>query len=210
MILPEMQGETVFILGGGPSLRGFSMEPLQDHRVIVINDSFRLAPWADCLYFCDMKWWRNRGEEAILTFTGRHIITMDNQIPGITSLRNTGTRGLETDPSGLRHGHNSGYQCINLAYHFGAKRIVLLGYDMHPTDGRLHWNTDRTERTMDFVNMLPHFITLKEPLERAGVEVINATPGSALAVWPYRSLESLLDGGDHETDRIRSPLPAVL
>jgi len=40
--------------------------------------------------------------------------------------------------------------------------------------------------------MLPKFPTIVEPLRGAGVEVLNATPGSALTCWPMESLEKLL------------------
>jgi hypothetical protein len=32
--------------------------------------------------------------------------------------------------------------------------------------------------------MLPKFKTLADPLAAAGVHVINASPGSALKIWP--------------------------
>ena len=54
-IPPEWTGETAFLLGGGPSLKGFNAECLRGRRVIAINNSWELAPWADVLYFCDEK-----------------------------------------------------------------------------------------------------------------------------------------------------------
>lgn len=48
------QGQTCYILGCGPSLRGFDVFNLFGWgRIIAINDSFRLAPWASVLYECD-------------------------------------------------------------------------------------------------------------------------------------------------------------
>ena len=109
----------------------------------------------------------------------------------------TGGTGLEADSGGLRHGSNGGYQAINLAYHFGVKRIVLLGYDM-TANGATHWHKghpttkiDEYRRTLEFA-MLPKFPPIVEPLKAAGVEVINATPGSALKCWPFRPIEEML------------------
>ena len=104
---------------------------------------------------------------------------------------------MEKAPDALRHGNNSGYQALGLAYLYGAKRIVLLGYDMHAVDGKTHWHGE--ERPDDFQrvlreSMLPMFEHLKTPLLEAEVEVINATPGSALKVWPYVPLEEVLSG----------------
>jgi len=50
-------GETVFIIGGGPSVRGQNIEALRGRRVIAINSSYLVAPWADYLIFADERWW---------------------------------------------------------------------------------------------------------------------------------------------------------
>ena len=59
---------------------------------------------------------------------------------GVTVLKNTGQRGLERQRTGLRTGLNSGAAAINLAVHFGATRILLLGYDKgHSKTGPEHF-----------------------------------------------------------------------
>jgi len=198
-IPPEWTGETAFLLGGGPSLRSFDAECLRGRRVIAINNSWELAPWADVLYFCDEKWWRWYGEKAATGFVGRYIVTPALHVPDRRGrlIKLTGATGLETDPCGLRHGSNSGYQAINLAYHFGARRIVLLGYDMN-VNGSTHWHAghpttkpEAFQQTLDNA-MLPKFPTIVEPLATAGVEVLNATPGSALTCWPIVPLGDTL------------------
>lgn len=160
----------------------------------MLNDSFQLMPDADVLYFCDLKWWNSRREQIKRIWKGRYIISLDNQLAGVWALHKTGQIGLELNPGGLRTGANSGYQAINLAVHFGVKRIVLLGYDMKVSGSWMHWNI-RPERTTpikqqttldSFNSYFPH---LKEPLEALGVEVVNATPDSALTVWPKVPLE---------------------
>lgn len=198
---PIYKGETIFILGCGPSLRGFDPASIRGQGpVIVINDSFQLVPYADVLYFCDLKWWNTRREKVQKTFHGSLIVTLENQIATVHALHQTGKTGLEVDPTGLRTGANSGYQAINLAVHFGAKRIVLLGYDMKVRGNWMHWNI-RPERMnpsrqqMILNSFNTYFPHLKEPLETLGIEVINATPDSALTVWPHVPLEHLL----HET-----------
>lgn len=191
--------ETAFLLACGPSLRGFDASVLRGRRVIAINDSYQLAPWADVLYACDARWWETRAAGVAKTWQGGMRVTLENRIPGVLRMRNTGEAGLETQPDGLRHGKNSGYQAIGLAYHLGAARIVLLGYDMRlGARSELHWN-HRPERQTEagFARtlslMLPLFDTLAEPLAVAGVEVLNATPGSALRVWPMVRLVDVLD-----------------
>jgi hypothetical protein len=193
------EGQTAFILGGGPSLRSVDLGRVQG-RVIAINDAYRLYPAADILYFCDAAWWEGRnGRRGHVkrVFTGERIVTLENDFDGVLRLRNTGATGLETEPDGLRHGSNSGYQCINLAYHLGVKRIVLLGYDMRCVDGETHWgprpepqSAHGFERTLQYA-MLPKFESLVDPLREAGVEVLNATAGSRLTCWPIVDIQAL-------------------
>lgn len=197
-VLPEWADETAYLLGCGPSLNRTDVNQLRGRRVIAINDSYQIAPWSELLYFCDKKWWLQHQERIAETFRGRVIATLENQIDGVRALRNAGQLGLETDPGAIRNGSNSGYQAINLAVHLGVSRIVLLGYDMQVNGDKLHWQprTDMQtaqgfQRTLQ-INMLPKFEYLREPLRKAGVEVINCTVNSALKVWPYRPLGQVL------------------
>jgi len=205
------KGATCIIIAGGPSLQGFdpellrfkrySLETGREVRLIAINDSWRLAPWAEVLYFCDGTWWDRQQADNPRSYNGAYgfhdmiyagfWVTTSQRFrdhPQVHTLRLSGQLGLETDPAALKHGSNSGYQAINLAYHYGAKKIILLGYDMRAdAKGRTHWHNE--ERPDDFVkimeqSMLPCFPSLVDPLVDAGVEVINATPASALKVWP--------------------------
>ena len=200
---PEWQGETVAILGCGTSLgqlTSWELESLKYVRTIAINDAFLLAPWADVLYFGDSKWWHLYRELVGINFCGRRIITLENLIPGVKTLRNAGATGLSTDPGAICNGSNSGYAAINLAYLFGARQILLLGYDMQLSPkGQVHWrgrpgpevSPEGQLRVMQNV-MLPKFSSLVEPLRAEGVEVVNCTPDSALKVWPAGSIQNFL------------------
>lgn len=201
---PEWTGDTCVILGGGPSLASVDFRALHrtGYRVIAINDAFRWAQWADVLYFCDQRWWDKRSQEACAAFTGKHIITLENRIYGVRRMRNTGELGLETDPAGLRHGHNSGFQAINLAVHFGVSRIILCGYDMrargeqtHAIDGVRSQNAADFDRLLHDT-MLPAFDSLVDPLAAAGVEVRNITPGSRLRHWRIEKRAELREGAN--------------
>lgn len=208
--VPEIWlGETAVLLGGGPSLtrdqidavhlRKFGVRgtPL---RVIAINNAYRVAPWADLLYFCEEKFWRwNRGLAEWKSFPGLKVALETAACfaaePEIKRLRNYGpSPGLEDARDGLRHGWSSGYAAIGLAALLGARRIVLLGYDMKATaDGRTHWHKDYPIWDPPSVyadRMLAGFASLVVPLRRRGVTVLNATPGSAIECFPRVPLES--------------------
>lgn len=196
----EWIGETAFLLGGGPSLKGFNSEILRGHgRVVAINSSYIICPWAHVLYYCDRTWWRNHREDVLANYSGQYRVSLTCAEDGTKLLRNAGLNGLSIDPSALVHGTNSGYQAIGLAFHFGVKRIVLLGFDMRVTQNGSHHHPPHIEGLNDeqfhrmlTETMLPRFPSLVEPLRKAGIEVIQATPKSALTCWAYRPLEEVL------------------
>jgi hypothetical protein len=198
VVPPAWSGDTCYILAGGPSLARVPISRLRNRgHVIVINDSFELAPWAGVLYFCDQRWWDRKKFDVKTRFQGRQLVTLENIIPGVRTLRNSGALGLETDPGALRHGSNSGYQAINLAYHFGARRIILLGYDLRIDGDRTHWHPGHPGQTpagfgLTLKTMLATFPSLVEPLKEAGVEVLNATEGSALDCFPRVPLTTVM------------------
>jgi hypothetical protein len=204
---------TVVILGGGPSLSAEQVAAVQQARaaradvhVIAINEAYKLAPWADVLYFSDegrfFAW--NRDLPEFKAFRGLKVAIDGYRVPqtygndpAIKVLRNLGDGpGLCELRDGLHTGRNSGFQAINLAVHLGASRIVLLGFDMKPAaDGRTQWHRNYPYADPADVYarvMLPHFPTLVDPLRRLGVEVINATPGSALTCFPRGELADVL------------------
>jgi len=154
--------------------------------VIAINDAYRLAPWADVLYACDLQWWR--WHKGVPDFAGERV-TVDVEAAleyGLRWLEGRKEPGLGTTPGVLHTGMNSGYQAINLAHQLGAAHILLIGYDMQPhADGRSHWfghhpvNTDSP-----YAGMLDCFDSLAADLARRPVAVTNCSPGSALTCFP--------------------------
>lgn len=170
-----------------------------DVRVIVINTSYKLAPWADVLYACDAKWWRiHRGvpefkgmkvtqdKNACTEFNGLHLVKVEKFVDELL-LNPYGTLGA---------GGNSGFQAINLAVQFGISRILLIGYDMN--DGN-HWhkrhpaplsnphpisNLPRWRRAID--GMAPKLAEL-------GIEVVNCNHGSALRAYRRMTLPEAIE-----------------
>lgn len=202
--------DTVAILGGGPSLTVEQVESCRGRcRVIAVNDSYRLAPWADVLYACDVKWWAWHpdalefdGPKYMLEHPARSKLADGTEIGvewlrerGVVALENTGRDGIETTPTGLRTGSNSGIQAINLAAHYGVARILLLGFDMRFDGERSHWHDGHPVRPAESVfrqAMLPCFPPVKAALDELGIECINCTPGSALDVFPRADVADCL------------------
>jgi hypothetical protein len=190
-----MSADTFVLIGGGPSLTAADVEFVRDKaRVIAINDAYRLAPWAEILYAADRSW--IAAHDGAPTFKGRKY-SIDSRDPTTHPdwivLKNTGPLGLELDPTGLRAGLNSGFQALNLAVHFGARRIILLGYDLSPDGMREHWFDDPPDRQPSpYPQMRDAFESLVEPLKAISVEVINCSRRTALKCFPVGNLQDEL------------------
>lgn len=192
---PIFLGDAVYIVGGGTSLKGFNFELLRDKTVIAVNKAFLHLPFAQVLYWSDTRFFEWHGKE-ISSFQGIKVTCRPQPKRGdIINLLNTGKTGLETMSYGLRDGGNSGYAAINLAYHLGAKKIILLGFDMQTNGKETHWHEGYTSTADNSAMerlMIPNFDSLVEPLEKRKVKVYNASPMSKLTCFDKISIEEAL------------------
>jgi hypothetical protein len=94
-------------------------------------------------------------------------------------------------------GGNSGFGAINLAVQFGARRIILVGFDMRIDKG-IHWHGPHkgglTNPNAKNVERWRRVIEEAAPILGAlGVEVINASPVSALGAYPKMSFTEAIE-----------------
>lgn len=183
-------------IGGGPSLTKDQVDYVRGKAfVIAINDAYRLAPWAEVLYACDLKWWDWHYKETE-GFKGVRI-TQDpaakDKYPDLEYIRGAAKDGISLDPSVIHTGRNSGYQAVNLAVLLGAKKIILLGYDHRFPKNQAHWFGDHPDGVRSwYIRWMPGWKIAAKQLERLDIEVINCTPGSALRVFKCRALKDAL------------------
>lgn len=167
-VLPEWEGGTAILIGGGPSLTDEQIAIAEDAHasgdahVIAINDAYLLMPHADVCYAADAKWhaWHNKGienrklrlmaaqvAERWANFAGQKCsieTSMENIYdPAVHILKSLSHPhngfGLSRDPCYLATGWHSGFQALNIALLAGAKTILLLGFDGKRIDGKAHW-----------------------------------------------------------------------
>lgn len=89
-------------------------------------------------------------------------------------------------------GSNSGFQAINLAIQFGAKRLILCGFDMSIVKG-FHWHgrhqAGLNNPRQTSVDKWRIELDSQAPfLRMMGIEVLNASPFSALQAYPRVNL----------------------
>ncbi len=162
---------------------------------IAVNDTYRRVTDPVAIFAADIAWWI-RSPEARACATAKYCLSGAGGIgtEDIHMLQRTGQTGLETNPSGLRSGGHSGYAAINLAYHFGASTIVLVGYDMQvASDGAHHWFGEHPDQSHPrYAQWLPLYAGLALALAAAGVTLINASRETAIHGVQRRSLEEVL------------------
>jgi hypothetical protein len=189
--------ETVYIIGGGPSLKNFDLGQLAGSRTIAINKAILFHSQADVLYWTDVRFYTWYKKEVDNYKGLKFALRPGSQYSDdVKVLKKGKTHGIETDRQTLAHGNNSGYAAINLAYHLGAKRIILLGFDMGSNGNDSHFHDGYpTKSTGDRIfhdKFLPGFKQLKSELKGTGVTVLNASPYSKLTVFPKITLEQAL------------------
>jgi hypothetical protein len=121
---------------------------------------------------------------------GLHRVEVRNRV-GRLLLDEAGVIGA----GGITGGGNSGFQALNLALQFGARQIILVGYDMTLANGS-HWHGKHEnglgnpghKRIEDWREVLDN---LGPQLKASGVEVLNASKGSALQSFPFVELGSV-------------------
>ena len=194
---PIWKGETVYIIGGGPSLVDFNWNSLNGKRTLAINKAITTYPNADALYWTDTRFyfWHKKEVDnyAGLKFTIKY---KEGYTDDILILNKGNSVGLSESTDSLCHGNNSGYAAINLAFLLGAKRIVLLGYDMKNNGRQGHYHDGYPVPAIgDKVykeQFMPGFQSLAHELDKKGVKVYNASMHSELTVWPKISFSEAL------------------
>jgi hypothetical protein len=200
-VLSVFKGQTVVCMASGPSLTVEQVEAVRIARLptFVCNDSYRIAPFAEVCYFADGKWFLwNVEKPEWKAFAGQKC-TIEPSAPQVKDaavhvLKNLGHEGLSNDPAGIMTGSHSGYQLINLATLTQPARILLLGYDCGRVNGRKHWfgeHPDGTEPPYDGIKK--HYNRMEQDAKRFGIEILNATPGSAIDAFRKVELAGILN-----------------
>lgn len=199
---PIFKGETIFCLASGPSLTAEVCARGRYRRTIAINSSATLAPFASVLFFTDSSWYEQR-RDLVANWPGLVISmsrTAKRELPDkVKRIQGQGDPqalpGFSRGPHVIQQGRSSGHTAVSLAIALGASRVVLLGYDMRFVEGREHCHGEyKGPRDVQIYEreFLPGFAGWNEAAAAVGVEVINATKGSALKEFRFMSLDEVL------------------
>lgn len=203
MSWPDWKGQVAVVVASGPSAAEVPLEMAKDKaRFIAVKDGWRLCPWADYLYACDHHWWEAHG--AVIKYQGQRIAydkrTFDKWL-GISFLKveiKRYVQNLRFDKVGhVGWGGNSGFHAINLAAQFGAKTIILVGFDMRIDLGK-HFFGDHPygagRPTLGNVALwAAHLDKQADEFKNRGIEVINCSLVSALQAYPKKTFGEAIE-----------------
>lgn len=199
---------TITIIATGESVTFDTIDYIRHSvtDVMVVNESFLLAPWADYLYAADASWWECYADCVESTFHGERFaprvegktftgIEYKKLYEGVSN--GDGSGGLSKDAGVVNHGNHSGHAACNVAYHLGYERIILVGFDFvgnhwfHPQFRSAGTNKHPVKDSATHQVGLHTMEDIIKDLQDEGVEVVNCSKGSKLSL-EYKPLESVL------------------
>jgi hypothetical protein len=186
--------DVAYILGGGPSLFDNDLDLIKDEFVIGVNNSIFLGDWVNVCWFGDKKWWKWHKERLIKE--NRKVATCNVKLKNESQhwwkhYQRRG-HGINTNEKFVAWNASSGASAINFAYHLGYRKIVLLGFDMRKIDGMKNWHMAHKEKDHNpFPRHIKGFVQIAKDAKRLGVQIINATPESAIKDFPIMRLDEL-------------------
>lgn len=193
--------ETVVCLGTGPSLTLDAVEVARQrgYRLFGCNLAYRIAPDIELLYGCNAAWWDTY-------YPSVEHLPMEKWTTNLCAAHKYGLHwmgeragmGLCEEEKVIHHGHGSGYSLVGMAHKKGAKRVLLLGYDLKYSpdyDGQAkaagsgprhffgeypahlqHWPSKQVKAGVHV-----ELVDLYRSIHDQGlIDIINCSPGSAL------------------------------
>lgn len=226
IVSPIWKGEDIWILGGGPSVpeqfgvpediidrviagalppSAYSpyMESIHNKHVIGINVAYLIGDWIDMMFFMDSKFFQ-ANSESLKYWLGMKVSCWlgASKIPWIKYLaRDAREFGISGNPSTVCWNTNSGCAAISLASHLGAKRIILLGFDMSFGQVGRHWHNLYNNElpsakhpvlTFNFARHMAGMDQIALDAKARGIEIINASPRSVITQFPKFGVKELL------------------
>lgn len=208
---PDWSDRPCAIIATGPSAKREAAIPglRGSFGVIAIKEAaVDLAPWADVAYGCDAAWWIHR--RGLPNFRGVKVAwapRVGTEYPDVHLIRIAESgrsrphdreyihRILVDRPGVIGSGHSSGFQALNLAVQFGARRVALIGFNLSGSHyyGRNNWPKAGNPDDAQFARCRGAYEGASPFLKSIGVDVVNTTTGSALGCFRHVPLPQIIN-----------------
>lgn len=205
------EGKRCFILGGGPSLKGFDYNPIKNELTIGVNKTFIQFP-ATINYAMDSRFYSmvtdSSNEENLYqswaAYNGIKVFLLrskkfkfDSSVYVVNSLPN---KCISFDLNrGIWPGNNSGFGALALSIALGCKQIGLLGFDLKVDfkNSGTHWHKGYVNQRFSTMQkkldkFKKCFEEFSEVIKQQGINVVNLNPQSALKCFPFSKVKEFL------------------
>lgn len=193
------EGETAWIVGGGPSLAGQDLSGLAGRKVIALNSSYETLPEANILMFGDARWYQHHKDKPeFRAFKGvvvgaSRVVKMSPDRPFMRLRKfhpnDCAPPGWCPSADGVVMGRTVLQAALNLGGHLGIARAVLLGIDMQrDAEGKSHhhsahpWKNKPGNASWD--RQMEQLKLIAAQLKKRNIEVLNASAATRLTLFP--------------------------
>jgi len=193
------KGAHAIVAAPGPSLTKDVVKQIKSvknkYAIIGVGDVYRRIDFLDELYACDAKWWKIHGPkitELKPSFRSWCYDT-EGETWGAIKIEGVHRPGFSTDRNKIHFGSNSGYQTLNLCYHWGFTKMILVGFNMRQVGGKTHFFEGR-EQSLATLSPYNKFVEAFKTIQPEIKDmIVNCTPNSALTGFRTNDLEKELD-----------------
>jgi len=224
------KGGECWVIGGGPSVpRLFGvpdeivkavhrkelgidayspyLSAIHDKHIIGVNTAYMLGDWVDVVTFGDIQFYLEHAQR-LLNFRNIKVSIHERACSGQPGCHHIKYVPQDTQqPTGLTDrkyfvswNKHSGAGAINLALHFGCKRVYLLGFDMKlDMNGKSHSHAEyfrdgfpKYGKNLPYAKHLSMYPHIARDAKRHGMEILNVNDDSAIQDLPMVSLEDVL------------------
>lgn len=203
-------GDIGIIVGTGPSLTDKVIMDCGNSGLPLFgaNNAWKVLD-LDVFHACNWEYYHHYWEKGLKeTPSIKYTIWEDvAKRYNVNFLKGEWKGGLSRNKGVIYYHHGTGPQLINIAYHHGIKRMLLVGWDMayrgkvndrHYTQPRHYFGDDelsgkhfpKTGENGEFTGLIKEMETIIP--EDYGIEIINCTPNSAMTCFPMMDFDSAL------------------
>lgn len=203
------------IVGTGPSLtrEAIALINQSQHKKFGCNLTYQDVR-LDVFYANNKAFWDFYGDDPALKNGRFDKWTYEQEVSkryGVNHIQGEWLPSLSKNPRRLHWGHGSGYELLGIAYHYGVREAVLIGYDLRFPAGYSgieqraggdrhyfgeyvpelqHWTKYGIGDGGELNGLLDCYRTID--CADLGLRIINCSPGSALDFFETGRLEEWL------------------
>lgn len=199
MNIPSKYPNKNFIVcASGPSLTQEIADIINRHKndyiVVGVNDTYKIINVLDEHYAADDRWWEYWGDDFRKKYPNLSSWSSSKigQKYNCNLIEVKEFYGLSLTNQYIHSGQNSGFQALNLSYLMGAKKIILVGYDMRPNYGKTHFfgsHPPELEVKSPYDIFCLNFYKIQPEIKKI---IFNSSKNSSLKCFEYIDLKELL------------------